>query len=701
MRGERRMNVNEIRLNRLSLRDFQGGTFVLEANGTDVFIFAANAVGKTRIVSAFTWLLFNKDALGRSDFELKNLDSTGEAAHGLEHTVEAELEIDNGERQKKITLKKTYREVWSKKRGSAERTFTGHKVDYWIDGVPIQEKDYLARIAETAGDESRFRLLTSPTTFPQLHWQKQRQLLLEICGDISDTDIIASNEKLFPLTAILGKRTLDDHRKIVTARRSEINKEMEKIPVRIDEVRRGLPDVTGIDRGKAEKEVEHFENALNDAKLRLQGIDSGGVIAELSKRLSGLNADLRKMEETHRSGSLVTLNRINQQISEVEAMANASRKRGPVIDSDLKQKDSQVQHLNSDLSRLREQWAAVDAEIFKDTISDTISDTCPVCGQSLPSDQVQAAREKALAAREKALADFNYSKAEELKKINEKGMVLKNQRDWLQGEIEALNKEREIVSLRLPDEERTLKTLIEARDALKRSSEDFSGVPGRDALLSQILGVEAQIKAERDGKAQDVEKIKAEIAALSGELSGNKLKVQFFLDRSRGESRIEELKTEEKKLAAEFERLEGELYLIEQFIKTKVSMLTDRINGKFEVVRFKLFNVLINGGIEDCCEITVNGVPFNGGLNSAARTQAGADIIRTLQQHFGMRAPVFVDNRESVSELPKMDCQMINLVVSPEDKVLRIETATEAQNGKPRTDQSRNFRERIREEITT
>ena len=652
--------MNEIRLKKLLLRDFQGGTFTLDARGEDVFIFAANAIGKTRLVSAFTWLLFNKDALGRAEFEIKNLDAQGEAAHGLEHSVEAELSV-NG---KSITLKKVFREKWQKKRGSANKEFTGHTTDYFIDGVPIQEKDYLARIAEIAGDESRFRLLTSPTNFPQLPWQKQRQLLLEICGDISDQDVIDSNAKLSPLPVILGKRSLDDHRKIVTARRSEINKEIEKIPVRIDEVRRGIPDITGIDRKASEQDAQRLETALNDAKLKLQGVDTGGSIAVLSRKLSILNADLRKLENDHRSGSMTTLNRLNQQISEVEALVNASQRKYQAIGEEITQKDGQIKCLDPELSRLREKWRVIDAEAFQDTTSDT----CPACGQSLPADRVQAAREKALAA-------FNQSKAEHLGDIDRKGKELKGQKDRLVGEIDALKKEREIVGVSLPETEARLKSLTEERDVLKLSSEDFSGLANRAELLDEIEDMEDQIRIERDGKVQDLEKIKIEISALQVDLSSAKAKIDLFTRREQGEKRIEDLKAEEKKLAAEFEKLEGELYLIEQFIKTKVSMLTDRINAKFETVRFKLFNQLINGGIEDICEITVNGVGFNSGLNSAARTQAGCDIIRTLQDHFQMRAPVFVDNRESVSDLPILNCQLISLVVSPEDKALRVEVS--------------------------
>ena len=654
--------MKEIRLNKLSLRDFQGGTFTLAANGKDVFIFAANSVGKTRLVSAFTWLLFNKDALGRADFEIKNLDAQGEAEHGLEHTVEVELDLDG----EVTTLKKVFKEKWTKKRGNAEREFSGHTTDFYVNGVPLQEKLYIQHITDIAGDESRFRLLTSPTTFPQLHWQKQRQLLLDICGDISDENVISSNEKLSPLLKILGKHTLDDHRKIVTARRSEINKEMEKIPIRIDEVRRGIPDVTGIDRGKAEKEIQHFETALNDAKLRLQGVNAGGNIADLTKKISEINADLRKLEDTHRSESLSTLNRLNQQISEIGVQVGASRRRAQAIDGELKEKDRSLQSTDFNLEDLRKKWTSKDAEAFRDTIMDT----CPSCGQALPSDRVQEARDK-------ALASFNMAKADVLGGIDRQGQLLKEQRDRFRGEIDALQKEKEILVTTIPDRELHLKNLTDDRDTLKASSEDFSGIQNRADILDEIEDLEAQIKAEREGKAQDIEKIKGEIKVLEQEYFGVRMIVDRFRTREQGEKRIEELKAEEKKLAAEFEKLEGELYLIEQFIKTKVSLLTDRINAKFETVRFKLFNQLINGGLEECCEITVGGIPYNGGLNNGARINAGLEIVKVLQQHYGLKAPVFADNAEAVNNLVDVGCQMIRLYVS-EDKTLRVEMAGEA-----------------------
>lgn len=666
--------MKNIRLNKLALRDFQGGTFTLDAQGSNVDISGDNGVGKTRLVSAFTWLLFDKDSLGRSDFEIKNLDSQGQASHGLEHSVEGTLDVDG----KPITFKKVFKEIWTKKRGATESTFSGHTTEYFIDGVPVQKKDYMARIAEVAGDESQFRLLTSPTAFASLpplptsetirrNLPTQRGMLITLCGDIADLDVIACDDKLAALPGILNGRKLDDHKKVIASRRTEINKELERIPVRIDEQRRSLPDVTGLDKDALHAEQQRLETAVNDAKLRLQGVDTGGAIAEHSKTLAGINTDLQSMENKHRSGSLSTLNRLNQQISEVTEKVGAARRRMTVIDGDIKSKDKQVQGFEADLDRLRARWTAIDAEHFQDSTPDT----CAACGQSLPADKVQAARDKALAA-------FNSDKADKLAGNESQGRTLAEQKTRLASEIANLREERQGIEIRLPDTEAEVMRLTTERDALKATSEDFSSIPGRSELLTRKAEVEAQITAARSGAAQDSEKIRKEITAMQSEWSTVTTKHRSFAAREQGEARIEELKADEKRLAQEFERLEQELYLCEQFIRTKVKLLTERINSRFELVRFKLFNTQINGGLEECCEITVNGVPYNSGLNNAARINAGLDVCRTLSEHFGILAPVFVDNAESVSHLIDMKSQVIRLIVSERDKVLRIHATEQA-----------------------
>jgi len=111
--------------------------------------------------------------------------------------------------------------------------------------------------------------------------------------------------------------------------------------------------------------------------------------------------------------------------------------------------------------------------------------------------------------------------------------------------------------------------------------------------------------------------------------------------------------------------------MIEEFIKTKVDMIESKINSKFKVVNFKLFKTQINGGIDEVCEALVKGVPY-ADVNTAGKINAGLDIIKTMSKHYGFKAPIFIDNRESVTEIEEIETQIINLIVDSSCKELTV-----------------------------
>ena len=114
--------------------------------------------------------------------------------------------------------------------------------------------------------------------------------------------------------------------------------------------------------------------------------------------------------------------------------------------------------------------------------------------------------------------------------------------------------------------------------------------------------------------------------------------------------------------------------LTESFIRAKMNMISEKINEKFNVVRFSLFENQINGGLKETCECTVNGVPYSS-LNNGHRIIAGLDIIRSLSELYGVSAPVFIDNSEAIStgNFPEMDTQIIHLIVT-DDNELTVES---------------------------
>ena len=137
------------------------------------------------------------------------------------------------------------------------------------------------------------------------------------------------------------------------------------------------------------------------------------------------------------------------------------------------------------------------------------------------------------------------------------------------------------------------------------------------------------------------------------------------------DERIKELEEQEKELAKAYEEQQRIIYLCEEYTKAYVDLVSDKINDSFDLVKFKLFENQINGGITETCEATFEGVPYSD-LNNAAKINAGLDVINSLSDKLDLKVPIFIDNAESVNELIKTDTQLVRLVVS-KDKELKIE----------------------------
>ncbi|MDE7193354.1 MAG: ATP-binding protein, partial [Oscillospiraceae bacterium] len=219
-----------MKLLKMTLDNFKGiGHIELDFSGKNANIYGANGTGKTTVFDAFTWLLFGRSSEERANFSPKTITSEG-YTHNIGHSVECDIEIDG----EIVTFRRVYHEVYKKTRGRADAVLSGHTTDYWIDGVPKKEKEYQQYWQGIFPNEEVVKLLTMPYYFPeQLHWEKRRGLLLEICGNVSDIAIMESDTELSELPSILGKQPLDGFKKIVKAQKAEINRELDLLPARL------------------------------------------------------------------------------------------------------------------------------------------------------------------------------------------------------------------------------------------------------------------------------------------------------------------------------------------------------------------------------------------------------------------------------------------------------------------------------------
>src|SRR5690606_38705158 len=182
-------------------------------------------------------------------------------------------------------------EKWTKRRGAVTAEFTGHTSEYFIDGVPVQKKEYDEEVASIVREDI-FKLLTSPTYFnEQLKDSERRNILLEICGDISDEEVIVSNPTLKDLAAILNGRDIEKHRAVISARMKQINDELQRIPIRIDEAQRSMPVLNGLDEGDMLRQIDSLADRADEKADELTRIKSGGEIAKKQRRLAEIETE--------------------------------------------------------------------------------------------------------------------------------------------------------------------------------------------------------------------------------------------------------------------------------------------------------------------------------------------------------------------------------------------------------------------------
>lgn len=642
-----------------------------------------NATGKTTVFDAFTWLLFNKNSAGEEKFNIRPLDVDGNRIDNVEIKVVAVLEVDGRE----VELSKVQKQKWVKKRGTDTSELQGNENLYEIDGYPKSEKDYKAYISELV-EEDLFKMLTNPQYFVNMKWKDQRDILMKFVSDVSDVEIAKGMPEFAELLPELEKApSTDDIQKKFSKALSEWKKKQAEIPVRIDELSKSLVDID-----VAEQELAKVDLERRIAEIEKKITDADSAVGDLMSEGMQLQFDMSGIMQTM-NGELTTKRReIDNDIVDLET--TISRRA-----SDITSRRNHIDKNNSEITSLEAKKPEINAKykenqekVFDETpylfdeskwVFDENSTICSMCGQTMPTDRIEqlkadfeSRKAKAKADCETALREVKASwlaEKERVKKdilseaeaIKNRMIDLTNKNVELQKQIADLQEQAKQATDRKAELEKQLSELPSEADYTQNA--EYVKLKARhDEVVAEIA------KANSTGYDELIAGFNEEKADLQEQLDTVKAEIAKASNNVEIEERIGELEAEQREVGQKVADQEKMLYLLEQFIKAKMMKISESINSKFETVSWKLFELQLNGGMKECCECTVNGVPFST-LNSGHRIVAGLDIINSLSELYGVSVSIFIDNAESVNEfnLPDMDTQLILLSVT-EDKELVV-----------------------------
>ena len=633
---------------------------VIKFDAKDTSIYGNNATYKTTTMDGFLWLLFNKDSEDKEDtnFTIKPQDKDGKDIMGTESLVEAELSIDG----KPLKLKKVRHEKWTKRQGTGETVFDGHQRKYWFDEEPVNATKYKEKINELL-TEDIFKMITNPLYFnTQVDWRKRLEMLFEIYIKETDLEIISSNSRISKLAEILDGKEIESYENILKDKIKNLKKESKDLPPRIDELILSIP--------QEEPDYAAIETELEKNKQKLSGIEflltnatnKANKITEkyqelnrLHRQLEEIKIDVKAKEGTGRQESLTKQQELNQGQFVLAGNIQA-------LESQIEGYSRDIEHGEKELTRFRAEWTELTKkkqEILAQTHNPLEIEThCPTCEQELPEEMI-----------ENKLADLkiNFDKAIEvqLKRVNS---------DLGQNQIQGKST-KEKVDQAIKGKEVAEKELSEKKTALAKLQEELEGIskelnePQPEPDYTKYPEI-ADLSKKIDGLAYELDQ---PVEDKSAELLGQKVEVQNKINElnkilnskeevTKKKERIEFLKNEEKRIANLIAELEGHNFLIDEFYMVK----TEMVNKHFEHVRFRFFEDNdTNDGRQKMCvaEVNTNGsyVKFDD-ANTAGQVNAGLDIINILCDFYEVRAPIFIDNAERITDLIETDSQVIRLV---------------------------------------
>ena len=607
-------------------------------------IYGDNGTGKTSLYDALVWLLFGKDSQGNGEknLHIKPLSPSGDVRdHHAITSVDGLFLVDGAA----VTFRRSCRELWATRRGSDRRVFEGNLSDYYVNGVPCRKTAYDAAIREMVSEEL-FRMLTSVSHFAAgMKWQERRAVLFDMAGTLSDRELLAASPAFGPLLENLKDLSLPDYKASLLHRKKGLTGIREDTPARIQECRRTLVG----DLEKAKQEEQTLTRKREDQQLQLLSLDQNTAPERLGLKLREAQLELDKLESRNRS----------------HREAQRSTGRDPdLLQGELTREQAALAkcrhylaasgqtagRIQQEIRDCRSQWVQVNGEAFT-------GGKCPACGRELPFDQLRTATEA-----------FNKSKQARLDAITAKTDDLQETLEYTAGRV------RELEAEALDREERIGQLQEQLRLAREESAAvtDLPEYPqAAAALTSRIDGLRAQLqtlRADSDGaRAQlrrELQETQTKLRQVQAVLAKEALRTQT-------EQRIAQLQAEADSAAEALEGIDKMLYLMEEFTRFKARFAESSINGRFRLATFCLFREQVNGALEERCDVVYNGVPFPG-LNNGMKVNVGIDIINTLSRHYGVSVPLFVDNAEAVTRLEEGPGQVIRLIVSEGDPVLRF-----------------------------
>lgn len=650
----------------LTLKNFKGilGEKTINFCDTVTSIYGANHTGKTTVIDAILWTLFDKNSEGTSVFGIDTKDENNNVIPKLEHSVKLMLTIDGVER----TLEKVRKDVWSKPRGQEEEVLTGHTTNYFINGNKYTQTEYKAEIANIL-PETLFKSITNPMYFPSLKAADQRLLLEQMVGETDFVDVVSQKEEWALLEKYIENGDVEKFRENLAYKIKLVKEELKLIPSRISEHQTELVELESKDYdfpilekriAEIEKGLQYYDDMLADAS---KGSD---------ERFTAKTAIRKQIQayEVERDSIIDKINKENREaeklhesvVSSIEEAIEKQRRNIRDANVDVQSNERRKELLEKQKVDFRTRWQQVEDETFQ---WDEANEVCPTCHQRLPQEDIESLRER-------LQGNFNESKAKKQDLLDVEAKEIAKQQASIEEESKRCAEEKQKAEEKIAHLEKELEKAKGTQPEKKDYTTDSRVIELTNLIKNEEDKLQ-QLEQEEDNTTQQeaINRIKEQKQGQQKLRDQLRDQLQTKQQIERKEKRIAELTTEQRDLSQQLAGLEQQDNTATKLVQYYIEDLESKVNSMFDIVRFNMFEHQLNGGLKTVCECTMHGTPYQD-LSNSEKINAGIDIINAMCRLHNAFAPIIIDNAESITDILPTASQQIRLVVSSQDKELTV-----------------------------
>lgn len=628
-----------IKLKRMILENFMYYMAVMLDFPQIAKILAKNGKGKSSIVNAFMWCLFDCDYELRSNPKVRR-EVDGNPVEDKDVSVELVLDVDG----KEVKMRKVQKRKYSK-----DRTTYKDNNEYYVNDVPKTKKEF----EEYLGiDMSVLKMSTNINGFLNQKPADMRDFLFKTVDSMSDLDIAKKTDGLQELSALLENYTTEEIKAMNQKKVKDVDESLPILKGQIEEKQLDIANKQETDVSDLELLKKDLQSKL-DANIKVQ-TDNDKLIAEFDnavKDVMDLKFELSGMEQKANEEIVAKKNGLANKKDEI--LGKIGRCKGELarLSSNLAVETKLIADNKQKKDKQATLWKVANERKF-----DESSLVCSYCGQEYPEEK-----------KEELRAEFESHKENELNRIVDRGNALKKAID--DSKILLKNIKENIQKKNEESEELTAEY-----DSIEKELESIKPIDVKQS--EKYKEIESKIADREDSmkKMQDFKDIKAELKKeeerIRSELAETDRKISAANTES-DEIRLEELK--KYKFGKEQEKADAEkvLDLLKELEKAKNEELSEEINSKFGIVKWQLFETAKNGNYKSVCVPMIDGKSILTTMsNKGNRILGRVDICRSIQKISGVNCPIWLDDLESLdSENQKkvadmVESQLIMLAVS-------------------------------------